>query len=67
MSKLAARQLEHPVILFPGREGTCSCCLPGSNKEVPTGEMFLQPSCWMSAREAKQPLLVKNSHRNACV
>lgn len=35
VSRGVSWQPELPAIPFAGREGACSCCLPGSNKEAP--------------------------------
>lgn len=60
-------QPEHPAVPFDRRKGACSCCLPGSNKKASVRKVLFQASHWMSAREAKEPLLAKNSPSKACV
>lgn len=71
VSRGVSWQPEHPAVSFAGREGACSCCLPGSNKEAPVWKGGLAGILLMSAKEAKEPLLGKNivlaRHSKACV
>lgn len=60
VSRGVSWQPEHPAVSFAGREGACSCCLPGSNKEAPVRKGGLAGILLMSAKEAKEPLLGKN-------